>query len=185
MKSDKRILFPFVLALLAMACALPTLVPTPEAPPLPSPSPTWTLLPQFSATPEVTLTATDPPVSPTATLTAVKPTDTETVEIEATATAFVCANAPVTRMNVGDYARVTFTDGTPLRVRRRPVVGVDNVLVQLPEGATFTVIGGPRCAPIPDTDRSFIFWKIEIESSGEDGWVAEGDSGSYYIEPVP
>jgi hypothetical protein len=161
--------------LMSVGCAMPVLVPT--AIPLPSPSPTWTLLPAASPTrtasmtPETVSTASpEPPALPTAT---------------GTATAFSCPYAPTPRVVVGDDARVTFTDGLPLRIRETPQVANNNVVTQITEGAVFTIIGGPVCTPIPNTESAFVFWEIETEATGLTGWVAEGDESAYYIEKVP
>lgn len=159
--------------LVALACNAPVLVPTAE--PLPSPTPTWTLLPPPSPTPGPT----DTPVPPTL------PPDEPTPAPTLTSAPFACPGAPEMRVQVGDAARVTFSDGLPLRVRETPVVNNSNVLAQIPEGTEFTIIDGPECAPIPSSDGSFVFWKIKVNSTGLEGWVAEGDSTKYYIEPVP
>jgi hypothetical protein len=154
---------------------MPVLVPT--AVPLPTPSPTWTLLPIASLTPSATAT-----IEIVATA-----TGTEAVVSTPTGTepAFSCPNAPATRVQVGDTARVTFTDGLPLRIRDTPEVADDNVITQVTEGSTFTIIGGPVCAPVPETETAFVFWEIELEVSGLTGWVAEGDETAYYIEKIP
>lgn len=168
-------------AVLGLACSMPALVPT--AQPLPSPSPTWTLLPALTQAPP---TAEPPSPEPSAT----PEVATSTLEPAATVATptvepFVCPNAPTPRLEVGEVVRVTFTDGLPLRVRETPVVNNTNIITQIQEGTQMTVIDGPRCAPIPDTGSSFVFWKIEVTATGLTGWVAEGDSSAYYIEPVP
>ena len=169
-----RLLFAIWL-LASLGCAMPTLVPT--AVPLPSPTPTWPLLPAQTPSPSPTAT---PIPHITLTPTAIKsptPTDSELV--------FSCPEAPAPQVQVGDTARVTFTDGVPLRIRTTPEVADDNVLTQITEGAIFLVIGGPVCAPIPDTESAYIFWEIELEPGGLTGWVAEGDETTYYIETIP
>jgi hypothetical protein len=159
-------------ALLVFACTMPTLVPTPA--PLPSATPTWTLLPlgtpiQPSDTPAPTANATTRPSA----------TPGPTQE------AFNCPNAPAVRVKVGDRARVTFTDGLALRVRSEPEVVSGNVVVQIPEGTEFEIIGGPVCAPIPDSDSSYVFWLISIDQGSTTGWVAEGGSSNYFLEKLP
>lgn len=165
------ILVSAVLLLGVLSCSAPVLVPTAE--PLPSATPTWTLLPPPSSTPGPT----DTPVPPT--LAPDEPTPTRTT------TPFSCPGAPASRLKVGDTARVTFTDGLPLRVRETPVVNNTNIIAQIPEGTEFAITGGPECAPIPNSDGSFVFWEMRVTSSGLEGWVAEGDSARYYIEPLP
>lgn len=159
-------------ALVVFACSVPALVPTPA--PLPSATPTWTLLPlgtpiQPSDTPGPTAeTTTHPSATP-----------------GPTQEAFNCPNAPAVRVMVGDRARVTFTDGLPLRVRSEPEVASGNVVVQIPEGTEFEIIGGPVCAPIPGSSNSYVFWRISIDQGSTSGWVAEGSSSNYFLEKLP
>jgi len=170
-KPDTRFAILFlVLALLVLGCNTSVLVPT--AVPLPTATPTWTLLPPATATASATSTP-----EPTATSEGTKapPTDTP----------FVCPGAPPPRVKVGDLARVTITNGLPLRVRETPVVNNTNVIAQIAEGTAFRITNGPECAPIPNTSDSFVFWEITIESTGLTGWVAEGDKSIYFIELQP
>jgi len=161
--------------LTSLNCALPVLVPT--AVPLPSPTPTWTLLPVASPIPPVSET----PVVPTTT----PGTPTATLQPTATNESFTCPGAPEPRVEVGDDARVTFTDGLPLRIRDTPAVENDNVIAQISEGTAFVITGGPVCGQIPNADEAYVFWEIEIEATGLTGWVAEGDESAYYIEAFP
>ena len=79
-------------------------------------------------------------------------------------------------------ARVTITNGTPLRVRREPVVDPNNILLQLEEGTPFDIIGGPSCWA--DGGNNFTFWQI-LMADNKTGWVAEGTASGYFIEPLP
>ena len=163
-----------IAGLVLLACGLPTLVP--QSPSLPSPTPTWTLLPPITPDLDPVPTAQGPAtaapeISPTATL-------------FPPAASFLCPGAPETRVTAGIVAQVTFGDGLPLRIRREPVMDPANVLGQIPEGAQFEIIGGPVCTPIPDSEAAFVFWEIHAPEPGVTGWVAEGDMETYYIEPV-
>jgi hypothetical protein len=89
---------------------------------------------------------------------------------------FSCPRAPNVRIEIGKNARVTFTDGTPLRVRNKPG-NSSKVIEKIPEGTQFFVFDGPQCLD------GFVWWRIELDS-GIYGWVAEGDEDSYFIEPV-
>ncbi|GEM_PF-880650 len=84
-----------------------------------------------------------------------------------------CPGAPPARLSVGQQARVTFTNGIPLRVRATP--GGD-VITQIPEGTVVQVIGGPQC------QGQFTWWQIQLDN-GIQGWSAEGDMEDYYLEP--
>lgn len=109
-----------------------------------------------------------PPAVPTATLpvTPIPPP---------TSTGSVCPGTPANIISVGIRARVTITDGTPTRLRDAPS---GNVVVEMPEGTQFNVIGGPQCV------GSFTWWQLQLDD-GTVGWSAEGDFDIYYIEPVP
>lgn len=92
----------------------------------------------------------------------------------APSTDVLCAGAPPSRVEVGNVARVTFTDGQPLNVRNTP--GGSRV-GQMPEGTDFVIIGGPQC------QGGYTWWQIQRTGVGAiTGWVAEGDSDGYYIE---
>lgn len=85
-----------------------------------------------------------------------------------------CPGAPPLRLQVGSSARVSFTNGIPLRVRATPG---GQIITQIAEGTAFTVIGGPQC------QGNYAWWQIRT-SGGTEGWSAEGDVNSYFIEPV-
>ena len=159
----KNFLFILLLALVTPACSIAQrFIPSPvvvTATPLPTPSATWT---PEGWTPGPT------------------PTSTITVTPE-----FACPNAPEMQLKLGDMARVTFTDGPSVRLRRDPVVVDDNIIKLLGEGTKLEIIGGPECAVVPETGAAMVFWQIRIPGNPLTGWVAEGDAQNYYIEPLP
>lgn len=109
------------------------------------------------------------------------------VEAQPTATpqpVFSCPNAPRTRLKVGDSARITFTDGSTTRLRSAPEAG-NNGVDNLPEGTEFEIIGGPVCYPRPERNDAYVYWEVSVPSRNVEGWIAEGDLNSYYIEPLP
>jgi len=85
-----------------------------------------------------------------------------------------CDNAPVIRMTVQQPGRVTDDNNDTLNLRNGPGVSFD-ILEALDPGDEFMVIGGPTCA------GGFAWFRIRHNNNI--GWVAEGDSESYYIEP--
>ncbi len=97
-------------------------------------------------------------------------------------TVFTCPLAPNSRVDVGDTARIAFTTGQTTRLRSAPEAG-DNVITMLAEGTEFKIIGGPVCYPRPGRNDAYVYWKVSITSNSQEGWLAEGDSDSYYIEP--
>ena len=96
-----------------------------------------------------------------------------TLQPTLSAPSMMCPGAPPPRLTVGGQARVTFTDGTPLRVRAAPG---GEYITQLPEGTVVQVIGGPQC------QGQYTWWQIQT-SDGIQGWSAEGDMQDYYLEP--
>jgi hypothetical protein len=80
------------------------------------------------------------------------------------------------QLEIGIRARVTFTDGTPSRLRGAPgLLGTE--IAQMAEGTEFTVIGGPWCVD------DYRWWQLELDD-GMIGWSAEGDTETYFLEPV-
>ncbi len=90
---------------------------------------------------------------------------------------FSCEGALPIRLEPGVRARVTFTDGTPLRLRRDPGKSGE-VLKMIPEGTEFIVLEGPQCV-----DQG-AWWWIETDN-GISGWVLEGENSVYFVEPLP
>ena len=98
--------------------------------------------------------------------------------------AFSCPLAPNPRVKVGDLARITFTTGQKTRLRSVPEAG-DNVIAMLAEGTEFKIIGGPACYLRPGRNDAYVYWKVSVTSNSQEGWLSEGDSDSYFIEPLP
>jgi WD40 repeat protein len=98
--------------------------------------------------------------------------------------AFSCPLAPNPRVKVGDLARITFTTGQKTRLRSVPEAG-ENVVAMLAEGTEFKIIDGPVCYLRPGTNQAYVYWKIFVTLNSKEGWLAEGDSDSYFIEPWP
>jgi hypothetical protein len=81
----------------------------------------------------------------------------------------VCFGALSTRLAIGRSGRVI--PGTPNRLRALP----DGVVMALiPGGATFRVVGGPRCG------YRTVWWQVRY--NGLTGWTREG-STYYWLEP--
>ena len=100
-----------------------------------------------------------------------------TVTLKAPAVdAFSCPGALATQLKPSSRARVTFTDGTPLRVREAPGKTA-KVLKTVPEGTEMFIMEGPKCA-----DQG-IWWRMQTNNGSVSGWVMEGENGVYYIEP--
>jgi hypothetical protein len=87
----------------------------------------------------------------------------------------ICLGAPSARLTVGEQARVTYTDGTPLNIRATPD---GDKLAEIPEGTVVNVLAGPECV------GAFNWWQISVvQGAAVSGWSAEGDLQDYYLEP--
>ena len=91
------------------------------------------------------------------------------------ATGGLCPGAPPSLVAVGMRARVTFTDGTQLRIRRDPA---GSRYSAMDEGVEFNIVGGPACAD------GYTWWEVQTDD-GTRGWSAEGDADGYFMEPAP
>ena len=90
--------------------------------------------------------------------------------------AFSCPGSLATRLKPASRARVTFTDGTPLRVREGPGKTA-KVNKTIPEGTEMFIMEGPECG-----DQG-VWWRMQTNNGSVVGWVMEGENGVYYIEP--
>ncbi len=89
-----------------------------------------------------------------------------------------CPGALSRRLEVGQTGRVTFSNGLSVRVRTHPNTSA-SVIVKMPEGEHFSVVGGPECA------NGRWWWHVRT-LGGDVGWAAEGDNSlGYYLEPFP
>lgn len=148
-----RLMRLLVLLCLLSACNAALPVDTPEV----TPESTPRIALQASNTPSARLSAT-PFIWPT-----LPPSPTP-----------VCPDAPRTRLIVQERGRVLPDDPRPVNVRQQP--GTDQpVKALLPVRAVFYVLEGPVCK------NSYSWFRIRYD--GAEGWIAEGDLTSYYVEP--
>lgn len=88
----------------------------------------------------------------------------------------ICAGAPPTRLILGERARITDEDPTDLNVRALPGANSNNPPIgKLRVGEVVVVLSGPRC--------SDLYTWYEVDTGDTHGWIAEGDSEIYYVEP--
>jgi hypothetical protein len=80
-----------------------------------------------------------------------------------------CPEAPPSRVQVNDTARVTYAMGERLHLRDAPM---GTIIGHMVGGTVFTIIGGPQCS------GGYTWWQIRTED-GRTGWSAEG--GGHYI----
>lgn len=165
---------------------------TPSRTPTKTPTPTdtatstatETVTPSRTPTHTSTPTATDtvtPTRTPTATSThTVSPTATYTLSPTATRTPTAipsCPGAPPSRLYPGGQGRVSDVDDRPLNVRSGP--GTDNPRIdQMQINEVFNVVEGPRCAD------GFAWYRVNYGGGILEGWIAEGDTTSYFVNPI-
>ncbi|MBN1284373.1 MAG: SH3 domain-containing protein [Anaerolineae bacterium] len=77
------------------------------------------------------------------------------------------------RVGAGASARVS-ADGVPNNVRISPTTGAE-VVTQIPAGAEFQILEGPRCG------EGMVWWRVQYQS--RTGWTAEGKDDAYWVEP--
>jgi alpha-2-macroglobulin len=88
--------------------------------------------------------------------------------------AFTCPGAPPTRLRVGGFGLVTKEPPTPSNLRAQPSTS-GNILIRIPAGTSFPVQAGPRCAD------GYVWYQTIY--NGVTGWLAEGQTGKYFVEP--
>ena len=85
-----------------------------------------------------------------------------------------CPDAPDIRLIIQERGRVTDNNDDTLNLRSGPGTSFD-ILVALNPRDEFTVIEGPTCA------EGFSWFRVRAAATI--GWIAEGDSEDYYVEP--
>ncbi|MCB9437673.1 MAG: FecR domain-containing protein [Anaerolineales bacterium] len=135
-------------------------------------TPTHTYTPSNTPTPTATWTPSVTPL-PTNTL---FPTRTATGSATATIdpNSVPCPGAPLSRLYVGDTARVIVQSG--LSLRDEPGF-LSVIIAYLAYQEEVLVIDGPVCA------NDFRWWYVRTEEDVE-GWSAEGGIDAYYLEPA-
>ncbi len=78
------------------------------------------------------------------------------------------------RLTAGTQAQLI--DDEPNTIRSEPS-SFSAAIGQIPVGGVFTVISGPICGP-----EGWYFWQIEY--NGVVGWTAEGNTVTYWLEPL-
>jgi serine/threonine protein kinase len=133
----------------------PTATPTATQTPTPLPTNTFT--------PTATQTQTPLPLTPTATILH----DTN------------CGNLLTSQLSVGTQARVIATIGVAV-VDTPDSIKVTHGLVR---NTVVSVLQGPVCHPL-----NYVRWQVQWTDDKDNvlkGWVTEGESNTYYLEPLP
>lgn len=80
------------------------------------------------------------------------------------------------RLIPGERGRVLADDPRPVNLRAEPGTAAQ-VRAQIPVEAIFFVLEGPACA------GEYAWFRVRYRET--EGWLAEGDLTSYYVEPYP
>ena len=96
--------------------------------------------------------------------------------VAVTPTAFTCSGAPATRLKPGDRAYASDQSTTPSRVRSAPGTGTEILGLILPR-QVMEIQDGPQCA------GGYVWWKVRLQGGDLTGWIAEGNTASYWLEP--
>ena len=90
-----------------------------------------------------------------------------------------CKNAPQPRLQVGGGARLL----SQTYLRDAPFWSEETLirLLNPEEGQSVEILQGPVC--VLNAGGETANWKVQL-SSGESGWLAEGDLYQYYLEPI-
>jgi len=93
-----------------------------------------------------------------------------------------CPGAPAPHVAIGQEVTVVVNDDDKLKLRGTPEISDNGVVTMLDKLTFLKVLDGPVCVTSIEPAVSYWFWKVEVISTGEIGWVAEGDSSIYFIE---
>jgi hypothetical protein len=89
---------------------------------------------------------------------------------------YVCEGTPPIQLIVNQRGRVLEEDPDPLNVRRTPGTSDDDqILGRISVNEVFYVLDGPECAD------GYNWFYIRYRTF--EGWIAEGDNISYFVEP--
>lgn len=103
-------------------------------------------------------------------------TNTDKVELDVWQ---ACSDAYLSRLHVGDQAKVGEEPPLPNRVRDQAGTGESKVIGQIEPGEEIEIIDGPACAD------GWVWWKIRSLETDLVGWTSEGDQDTYWLVPMP
>lgn len=83
-----------------------------------------------------------------------------------------CSGSPTTRLSINRQAAVIYNPS----VRLRSDPGLEaQILQEVAYGTLVSITDGPACV------SDLLWWQVQL--NGIVGWIAEGQSGAYYLEP--
>jgi PBP1b-binding outer membrane lipoprotein LpoB len=150
-----------LLIILASACSRPLAATTPSA--------------------EIQFAQPMATATPTALFNTIDAVSTHTPSV-VTATAASSCSAPAPHVQIGQKVTVTVENWDKLKLRSKPEISSDTMILDLEQYSRLEILEGPECVSSAEAGDSYWFWKVKVLPSGEIGWVAEGDASHYYIE---
>ena len=160
----KRFIAAFLSIILLSACSFQSVTITPPVTEVQNLQPTPLIaqesIPTATATPQV-LAATQQPL-PTLDLT--------------------CPGAPEPQVQVGRQVTVLVDNSDRLKLRSEPRISPYTEIRELDQSTQLLIAQGPVCVHSDETGASYWFWQVQVLPGGETGWVADGNSLSYFIE---
>lgn len=90
----------------------------------------------------------------------------------------VCPDAPSSRLIIHERGRSTADNDDPINLRNGPSLDF-SISTRIETGEIFYVLDGPSCA------NGYSWFYVRYRRGGREylGWIAEGDSRNYYVEP--
>jgi hypothetical protein len=99
-----------------------------------------------------------------------------------TATAAASCPAPAPHVQIGQKVTVTVENWDKLKLRSKPEISSETVILDLAQYSQLEILEGPECVSSAASGDTYWFWKAKVLPSGEIGWVAEGDFSHYFFE---
>jgi hypothetical protein len=89
---------------------------------------------------------------------------------------YYCPQAPEPRLEEGQEA-ISLVE---VLLRSTPEKSTDNVIRTVSAGVRFHLEEGPLCGEFPG--GAYVYWRVTIVRTGEEGWVAEAGFDRYYLK---
>ena len=90
----------------------------------------------------------------------------------------ICQDALDTRLDIGSFALVSARHSLPNNVRETPVKS-GRLAGQIQPGSRVEIIGGPFCG------ESLVWWEVRTLDKKLQGFTAEADNETYWLDPSP
>jgi serine/threonine protein kinase len=87
-----------------------------------------------------------------------------------------CQDSHASRLQVGDFAYVSFNPPDPNTVRVKGAKYATEI-GKIQPGEKIEIIDGPDCS------GKWVWWKIRSQETNLTGWTAEGDTQNYFLVP--